>query len=81
MYPRAVTCCRVRAPRRRPESSLLSPPHPPPSRAQARVDRFRQFVLSQSHRPIVVVGHANFFRSLTHESHYMGNCQVMSWAP
>ncbi|EFJ52727.1 phosphoglycerate mutase-like protein [Volvox carteri f. nagariensis] len=48
---------------------------------QARVDRFRQFVFSQSHRPIVVVGHANFFKSLTHDSHYMSNCQMMAWAP
>ncbi|GFR42189.1 hypothetical protein Agub_g3076 [Astrephomene gubernaculifera] len=49
--------------------------------SKARVDRFRQFLLSQAHRPIVVVGHANFFRTLTHDSGYMGNCQMMAWAP
>ncbi|GLC41024.1 hypothetical protein PLESTF_001072200 [Pleodorina starrii] len=53
----------------------------PDKTAKARVESFRRFVFSQSHRPMVVVGHANFFRTLTQDSHYMGNCQMVTWAP
>ncbi|KXZ57084.1 PGM6 protein [Gonium pectorale] len=49
--------------------------------SKARVDRFRHFLLSEPHRPIVVVGHANFFKTLTHDSCYMKNCQIVTWAP
>ncbi|GIL54502.1 hypothetical protein Vafri_10024 [Volvox africanus] len=61
-------------------SKVLNSTEPDKS-AKARVDRFRHFVFSQSHRPVVVVGHANFFKTLTHDSHYMSNCQMMTWAP
>ncbi|KAG2492714.1 hypothetical protein HYH03_009127 [Edaphochlamys debaryana] len=53
----------------------------PESSGRERVNRFKHFLLSQQHRPIVVVGHANFFRHLTNESSYMKNCQMLNWQP
>ncbi|KAG2437520.1 hypothetical protein HYH02_011163 [Chlamydomonas schloesseri] len=52
---------------------------------KVRVDRFKHFLYAQQlknpQRPIVLVGHANFFKHLMGESNYMEHCVITKWAP
>ncbi|KAG2429373.1 hypothetical protein HXX76_011138 [Chlamydomonas incerta] len=52
---------------------------------KVRVDRFKHFLYAQQlknpQRPIVLVGHANFFKHLMGEANYMDHCVITKWAP
>lgn len=46
---------------------------------QVRCSRFRSWLRSRPEQFVIVVGHANFFRTLTNSREYMKNCEILEY--